>query len=113
MVPITEECHKISDQVNICKTIFQYDYLCKVIRRRTLRDVICENTNIRNLQKKVMKRSDRNNQEFSCRNTNELDFNVVVDNLAIDETIGTNKKPEPEVSKVTMKSIFYKSVAMK
>ena len=65
-----------------------------MIRKRTLRDVICENTNIRNLQKNVMKRSDRNNPESSCGTTNEIDFDVVIENLAIDESIDTNRKPE-------------------
>ena len=41
-----------------------------------------------------MKRSDRNNPESSCGTTNEIDFDVVIENLAIDESIDTNRKPE-------------------
>ena len=41
-----------------------------------------------------MKRSDRNNKETSCGITNKIDFNVVIDNLAVDESLEANRKPE-------------------
>ena len=56
----------------------------RMIRRRTLRDVLCDNTDIDTLQRSVLKRTERNNPEIRCSRVNEIDFDVVLDNLAMD-----------------------------
>ena len=70
--------------------------LRKEMRRRTLRDVMCENTDIRSLQRHVMKRTDRSNPESSCDSVNEFNWDVVIDNLAFEE-----EEEEPEAIIVT------------
>ena len=50
-----------------------------MIRRRTLRDVLCDNTDIDTLQRSVLKRTERNNPEIRCSRVNEIDFDVVLE----------------------------------
>ena len=52
------------------------------LRKRTLRDVLCENTDITTLQKFVMKKPGRNNRESFCSETNTLDFDLLAEHLA-------------------------------
>ena len=67
------------------------------MRRRTLRDVMCENTDIGSLQRNVMKRTDRSNPESSCDTVNEINWDVILDNLAFEEeeesAVVTQPKP--------------------
>merc|ERR1719205_270461 len=70
------------------------------VRRRTLRDVMCENTDIGSLQRNVMKRTDRSNRESSCDTVNQINWDVVLDNLAFAED-EEEEEEEPESAFVT------------
>ena len=70
--------------------------LRREVRRRTLRDVMCENTDIGNLQRNVMKRTDRSNRESSCDTVNKINWDVVLDNLVFGEDEEEEEEEEPE-----------------
>ena len=53
------------------------------IRQRSLRDIICDNTNIASLQRSVLSKTSRTNPSLSCRSKNTIDFNVVKEHLAV------------------------------
>eukprot|EP00091_Calanus_sinicus_P021523 TRINITY_DN6412_c0_g1_i2.p1 TRINITY_DN6412_c0_g1~~TRINITY_DN6412_c0_g1_i2.p1 ORF type:complete len:101 (+),score=19.20 TRINITY_DN6412_c0_g1_i2:152-454(+) len=59
--------------------------LMDMVSRRTLRDIICENTGITSLQKFVMKKQSSQNPTSSCFRTNEIDFSIVLDDILISE----------------------------
>jgi len=69
-----------------------------MIKRRSLRDILCENTDIPDLQKFVMKKPSRKNPTSTCFSTNEIDFEIVVDDI-----LSSNGKlvptPKPPVQK--------------
>merc|ERR1711913_266517 len=71
-----------------------------MVKKRTLRDILCENTKIPSLQKFVMKKESRNNPTSSCFRTNEIDFSLVVEDILKEEGIeepkpAPNPKPPP------------------
>merc|ERR1719317_1452626 len=73
-----------------------------MIKKRTLRDILCENTKIPSLQKFVMKKESRQNPTSTCFRTNDLDFSLVIDEiLDSEDKIGQPNpvpavKPQPE-----------------
>ena len=75
--------------------------LRREVRRRTLRDVMCENTDIGNLQRNVMKRTDRSNRESSCDTVNKINWDVVLDNLVFGEDEEEEEEEEEEPDPVT------------
>ena len=80
--------------------------LRREVRRRTLRDVMCENTDIGSLQRNVMKRTDRSNPESSCNTVNEINWDVIINNLAFEEEeeeseLVTQPKPTEAPTKPT------------
>ena len=76
--------------------------LMKEIRKRTLRDILCENTDdIRSLQRSVLKQSSRSNPLVSCSRVNEIDFDVVKDNLADKSISAIEEEEDPTTSTTT------------
>ena len=73
------------------------------MRRRTLRDVICENTDIGSLQRNVMKRTDRSNPESSCDTVNEINWDIILDNLAFEEEEESEHTTEPKPTEAPIK----------
>ena len=53
------------------------------IRQRSLRDIICDNTNIASLQRSVLRKTSLTNPSISCRSKNTIDFNIVKEHLAV------------------------------
>jgi hypothetical protein len=66
-----------------------------VVRRRTLRDIICVNTGISSLQKFVMKKQSQLDPTSSCFITNNIDFSIVVDDIIKSEEKVEKPLPAP------------------
>merc|ERR1711970_593549 len=71
--------------------------LAGMIKRRTLRDILCENTRIPSLQKFVMKKESRQNPSSTCFRTNEIDFSLVIDEILESKDKIDKPNPVPEV----------------
>ena len=69
------------------------------IRQRSLRDIICDNTNIASLQRSVLRKTSQTNPSLSCRSKNTIDFNIVKEHLAVSltETEPDDEDTETEV----------------
>ena len=69
------------------------------VKKRTLRDILCENTEISRLQKNVMHKVSSRNSLVSCSETNTLDFDSIAK-----EIINGDKDVKEDIDTTTTKT---------